>query len=188
VRNGWQHGVLELRVRPDNLGLALYLWGQPAEAWERPDGYPCSPLIQPAQALQLLQLALVAALLGDDDAGPERLELLDQLVVIDPHRRAKQHGPQGPRAAPTRIPFVLIDPLDQAAEHVEAEECPVTSGRPDSKPIVEPVRERQPRSFVVAHTIKLARASRSRCGANLRLRRPGSWLSRIRWRPRATPF
>jgi hypothetical protein len=68
---------------------------------------------------------------------------------------------------------MLLDPVDQAAEHVEAEECPVTSVRPDSKPIVELVRKRQQlRFFVVAHTIKLAGAPRSRCRANLRLTRP----------------
>lgn len=52
---------------------------------------------------------------------------------------------------------MLLDPPDQAAENVEAEECPVASVRPDGEPIVELVRKRQQlRFFVVAHTIKLA--------------------------------
>jgi hypothetical protein len=49
--SGRQHGVIELRVRPDNLGFAIHLWGQPVEAGEGSDGHTGSPFIQLAEAL-----------------------------------------------------------------------------------------------------------------------------------------
>jgi len=61
---------------------------------------------------------------------------------------------------------MLLDPVDQAAEHVEAEECPVTSVRPDSKPIVELGSQRprkSPSAVNEGPTASTERLNRSSC-------------------------
>jgi len=77
------------------------------------------------QWLQLLALRGVAPLLRNDYAcGRQVPDFLDQVLIVDPHRRAEQDRSKRPEPPPSRLSQVdeVVNTINESSKDVATEE------------------------------------------------------------------
>jgi hypothetical protein len=83
-------------------------------------------------------------------------ELVDQHLVVDPHRRAEQRRSKRPVAVPALLTFVdeVVDSVYQTLQDITPKEGVVACVRAHGEGVVELIRQHRLAPVIIAHEYK----------------------------------